>query len=174
MSQPQLVTFEEVFVGQELGEVVYGPVTRADIKAYADASGDDNPIHQDEEYARAQGATTVFAMGMLNAGYLAHAVSDWFGGPQHLRRYKVRFTTRVWPGDEVVCTGKVTSVDGGIVAVSLEARRRGPGPEGLELPVEETALVAEADIELPQGGPPPFAGTAADVVERRIGGDGGP
>ena len=150
MSEVQRVARDAVIPGMELGEVIYGPVTREDFVRYADASGDDNPIHQDEEYARRSGAPTVFAMGMLNAGYLAHAVSDWFGGPQHLRRFKVRFTTRVWPGDEVVCKGSVTGIENGLVKVALEALRRGDGPERVELPTEETAIVGEADIELPE------------------------
>lgn len=136
--------------GFEFEEAVFGPLGREDIKRYADTSGDDNPIHQDEDYARRSGAPTVFAMGMLPAGYLATAVSHWFGGPQHLRRYQVRFTTRVWPGDEIVCTGKVVSVEEGVMKVTLQASRRGKGPEELSLPEEETAIVGEADIELPE------------------------
>ncbi|MFN2489161.1 MAG: MaoC/PaaZ C-terminal domain-containing protein [Actinomycetota bacterium] len=136
--------------GMDLGEVVFGPLERGDIVRYAGASGDFNPIHIDEGYARAAGAPTVFAMGMLPAGYLAHAVSDWFGGPHRLRRFKVRFTTRVWPGDELVCAGRVETLGaGGVVTVKLEARRRGSGPEGLELPAEEPALVGEAEVEVP-------------------------
>jgi acyl dehydratase len=132
----------------DLEEVVFGPLQRVDIVRYAGASGDFNPIHTDEGYARATGAPTVFAMGMLPAGYLAHAISDWFGGPQHLRRFKVRFTTRVWPGDELACVGRVESIDGRVVRVSIEARRRGSGPEGVDLPKEETAIIGEADVEL--------------------------
>jgi acyl dehydratase len=132
----------------ELGEIVFGPVTRADFVRYAAASGDDNPIHQDEEYARRSGAPTVFAMGMLNAGYVAHAIADWFGGPQNLRRYKVRFTNRVWPGDEIVCTGKVVAIEDGVVKATVEARRRGKGPEGLGLDEEQSAILAEVDVVL--------------------------
>ena len=150
MSVPQRPTVEGLAPGRDLGEVVFGPLTRADIARYAGASGDFNPIHIDEDYARATGAPTVFAMGMLPAGYLAHALSDWFGGPHHLRRYKVRFTTRVWPGDELVCTGTVVAVEDGNVKVALEARRRGDGPEGLDLAADELALVGEADVELPR------------------------
>jgi acyl dehydratase len=150
VSDVQRVARDGVSPGMELGEVIYGPVSREDFVRYAEASGDDNPIHQDEEYARRSGAPTVFAMGMLNAGYLAHAVSDWFGGPQNLRRFKVRFTTRVWPGDEVVCKGSVTGVENGLVKVAVEALRRGDGPEGVELPTEEIAIVGEVDIELPE------------------------
>jgi len=149
MGGVEQITLDGVSPGMDLGEVVFGPMKREDFKAYADASGDDNPIHQDEEYARNTGAPTVFAMGMLPAGYLAHAVSDWFGGPQHLRRFKVRFTTRSWPGDEIVCTGKVDSIEGHLVRVRIEARRRGEGPEGLNLEREQIAMTGEADVEVP-------------------------
>ncbi|MGH2777551.1 MAG: MaoC/PaaZ C-terminal domain-containing protein [Actinomycetota bacterium] len=149
MGAVEQITLDAIVPGMDLGEVVFGPMQREDFKAYADASGDDNPIHQDEEYARNTGAPTVFAMGMLPAGYLAHAVSDWFGGPQHLRRFKVRFTTRSWPGDEIVCTGKVDSIEGHLVRVRIEARRRGEGPEGLNLEREQMALTGEADVEVP-------------------------
>jgi acyl dehydratase len=168
-----MITADEVTPGMELGEVTYGPLGRDDIAHYAAASGDDNPIHTNEDYARAQGAPTVFAMGMLVAGYLAHAVSDWFGGPQHLRRYKVRFSTRVWPGDEIVCSGRVASREDDVARITLQARRRGPGPDSLDLPREETAIVGEAELRLPKGGTVGMAGLAADVPQRRIGGDGG-
>ncbi|MGH2749706.1 MAG: MaoC/PaaZ C-terminal domain-containing protein [Actinomycetota bacterium] len=150
MSEVQRIRRDGITPGMDLGEVVYGPMERGDFKAYADASGDDNPIHQDEDYARRTGAPTVFAMGMLPAGYLAHAISDWFGGPQHLRRFKVRFTTRSWPGDEIVCMGKVESIEGSRVTVKVEAHRRGDGPPELNLDNEQVALIGEADIELPE------------------------
>ena len=146
---PTNITLEGITPGMDFEESVFGPLTREDFVRYADASGDDNPIHQDEEYARRAGAPTVFAMGMLNAGFLAKAVSDWFGGPQNLRRFKVRFTNRVWPGDELACTGRVIAIEDGIVKVTVEARRRGDGPSELELPNEQTAIVGEADIQLP-------------------------
>ena len=149
MTEPSAISFDAVTPGMDLGEAVFGPLDREDFVRYADASGDDNPIHQDEEYAQRSGAPTVFAMGMLNAGYLAHAVSDWFGGPQNLRRFKVRFTNLVWPGDELVCTGKVVSIEDGLIKTILEARRRGKGPEGLGLEEEQTAIIGEADIRLP-------------------------
>jgi acyl dehydratase len=149
VSVPETITMDGVSPGMELGEVAFGPLSRVDIVKYAGASGDFNPVHTDEGYARSTGAPTVFAMGMLPAGYLAHAVADWFGGSQNLRRFKVRFTTRVWPGDAIACTGRVVSIEDGLVKVTMEARRRGPGPDGLELPEEETALIGEADVELP-------------------------
>jgi acyl dehydratase len=148
MTLPKTITSANVSPGDDLEEYEYGPITREEITRYALASGDDNPIHQDEEYARASGAPTVFAMGMLPAGYLAHAVSDWFGGPQHLRRFKVRFTTRVWPGDSIVCRGQIKSVEGRQITASVQAYRKGDGPDGLDLAPEEVAITGEADIEL--------------------------
>lgn len=147
---PERITLEGVTPGMEFEEVVFGPISRADIVRYAGASGDFNPIHTDEGYARRSGAPTVFAMGMLPAGYLATAVSGWFGGPQNVRRYKVRFTTRVWPGDEIACGCRVVAIEDGLVKATVEAMRRGPGPEGVDLPQEETAIIGEADIELPE------------------------
>ncbi|MDQ3618679.1 MAG: MaoC family dehydratase N-terminal domain-containing protein [Actinomycetota bacterium] len=150
MGTPETITMQGITPGQEFGEVVFGPLEKVDFVRYAGASGDFNPIHTDEDYARKTGAPTVFAMGMLPAGYLAHAVTDWFGGPQNLRRFKVRFTTRVWPGDELVCRAHVIAIENGIVKTTLEVHRRGSGPEGLDLPTEEMAIVAEADVELPE------------------------
>ncbi len=149
MTMPKKIEREAIEPGMEMEEYAYGPVTREDIVRYAEASGDDNPIHQDEEYAKASGAPTVFAMGMLPAGYLSHAISDWFGGPHVVRRFKVRFTTRVWPGDVIVCRGRVESIEGSTVKVKAQGVRRGEGPQGLGLPEEEVAITAEADIELP-------------------------
>lgn len=146
---PTNITLEGIEPGMEFEETVFGPVSRDDFVRYAAASGDDNPIHQDEDYAKRSGAPTVFAMGMLNAGYLAKAVSGWFGGPHRLRRYKVRFTNRVWPGDEIACTARVVTIEDGLVKVTIEARRRGTGPPELDLPTEQSAIVGEADIALP-------------------------
>jgi acyl dehydratase len=46
-------------------------------------------------------------MGMLNASILSRVVTRFVGRPA-VRRYKVRFATRAWPGDSVICTGRVT------------------------------------------------------------------
>jgi acyl dehydratase len=146
---PNRITLDGITPGMEFEERVFGPLQREDFVRYAEASGDDNPIHQDEEYAKKSGAPTVFAMGMLNAGYLATAVSDWFGGPHRLRRFKVRFTNRVWPGDELVCTARVVAIEDGLVKVTIEARRRGDGPPELNLDKEQSAITGEADIDLP-------------------------
>jgi acyl dehydratase len=85
--------------------------TREQIKAYANASGDQNPIHQDDEIARAVGLPGVIAHGMLNYGLLSRAVTDWLGDPGRLRRLTVRFSNMVQPGDTVRCRGRVKNID---------------------------------------------------------------
>src|SRR4029079_15816865 len=61
---------KSVAVGQELPPLVKGPISRDDLKAYAAASGDPNPIHVDEEFAKNAGYPGVFAHGMLSMGYV--------------------------------------------------------------------------------------------------------
>lgn len=100
-------SWDDVSEGEALPEVRVEKLTRTDFVRYAGASSDFNPIHHDQTFAEASGNPTVFAMGMLNAGILSRVVTGFVGRP-NVRRYKVRFATRAWPGDDVICTGKVT------------------------------------------------------------------
>jgi acyl dehydratase len=120
-----MTTFDDVREGQDIPPFVVDGLTRTDLVRYAGASGDFNPIHHDEEFAKMAGNPTVFGHGMLTAGFVAKCVGD-FVGPENLRRYKVRFATRVWPGDTITCKGKVTRkydeggehrIDGELVAL---------------------------------------------------------
>jgi acyl dehydratase len=99
--------FEAIHVGDELPALAKAPVDRVQLVRYAGASGDFNPVHVDEVYARQVGLPSVYAPGMLVMGFLAQLVSDWARGAQ-LRRYSVRFIKMIWPGDTVVCKGRVT------------------------------------------------------------------
>jgi acyl dehydratase len=94
-------------VGDRIPTLVTAPIERIQLVKYAGASGDFNPIHHDQTFAEASGNPTVFAMGMLNASILSRVVTRFAGRPA-VRRYKVRFATRAWPGDDVICTGRVT------------------------------------------------------------------
>ena len=99
--------------------------TRADLVAYAEASGDHNPIHQDEEVARSVGLPGVIAHGMLAMGLAGRAVTEWAGDPAALVEYQVRFGRPVVvpdddTGAEVTVRGKVGAVlDGSRVRVDL-------------------------------------------------------
>ena len=99
--------FEDVKEGDELPSFTVESLTRTDFVKYAGSSGDFNPIHHDQTFAEVSGNPTVFAMGMMNAGILSRLVAD-YAGLENLRKYRVRFATRVWPGDSVTCKGKVT------------------------------------------------------------------
>jgi len=65
----------------------------------------------DELYAKSVGMPSVYAPGMLVMGMLGQLISDWARGGQ-LRRYHVRFIKMVWPGDTVVCKGRVSDRHG--------------------------------------------------------------
>lgn len=97
---------EDVRVGDELPALVKGPIQQIQLTRYAGASGDFNPIHQDEEFARAAGMGGVFAHGMLTMGFVAQALTDWAGAGT-VRRLGVRFVGLVRLKDTVTCRGRV-------------------------------------------------------------------
>lgn len=78
--------------------------TKEQIAAYAQAGGDHNPIHLDDDFARSVGLPGVIAHGLLQMGILATVAADAAGGPQHLKRLFVRFAGMVVPGDTVTFT----------------------------------------------------------------------
>ena len=78
--------------------------TREQISAYADASGDRNPIHLDDDFARTVGLPGVIAHGMLQMGLMATVAAEAAGGPDKLRRLSCRFAGMVVPGDTVTFT----------------------------------------------------------------------
>jgi len=115
------VYFEDVKVGDELPPLVKGPIQQIQLTRYAGASGDFNPIHQDDEFAKAAGMGGVFAHGMLSMGFVAQAVTDWAGAGR-VRKLGVRFAALVRLKDTVTCRGRVlsTSQKDGLNLVELE------------------------------------------------------
>jgi acyl dehydratase len=100
------VTWDELDEGEGPPTREIGPLTRTDFVRYQGASGDFNPIHHDEEFAKSAGFPTVFAVGMLPAGVLGCYCTDWLGAG-NVRRFTVQFREQLWPGDHVVCEAKV-------------------------------------------------------------------
>jgi acyl dehydratase len=98
-------------------------ITRADLVAYAEAAGDPNPIHQDEEVARSVGLPGVIAHGMYTLGLVGRAVEEWTGGAEVVE-LGCKFTQPVVvPADgaaEVVVAGSVKGVADGLATLSLE------------------------------------------------------
>jgi acyl dehydratase len=113
----------ELTEGHDLTAWEVPPLTRTDFVRYAGASGDFNPIHHDEPAAQGLGYRSVFGQGMLTAGILGHYAKDVVGSG-NLRRFRVRFTGQVWPGDVLTCGGSVTKAyeEAGERRVDLDLR----------------------------------------------------
>jgi len=103
----------EVSVGDTIGPVTV-PVDRDTLVAYAHASGDQNPIHQDEEFATKVGLPDVIAHGMWTMGAAGSVVAGWAGDAGRVEDFRTRFTAMVVVprgGAEVEVSGVVTSLD---------------------------------------------------------------
>ncbi|MGE5461476.1 MAG: MaoC/PaaZ C-terminal domain-containing protein [Solirubrobacterales bacterium] len=102
--------FAEVAVGEELPTLAR-TVTREDVKAYADASGDQNPLHQDDGSARAVGFPGIIAHGMFTMAHLTSCLVAWLGDASALRRLRVQFRAPVFMGETIVAGGTVRALD---------------------------------------------------------------
>lgn len=95
--------------GAAHSETMVEKVDRAMFVRYAGASGDFNPIHWNEDFAKSAGYPGVFAQGMFTAGVLGTFLTNWVG-ESNVRRFRTRFVGQVWPGEQIVCSGTVTKV----------------------------------------------------------------
>jgi acyl dehydratase len=108
-------------VGEAIPELVR-VVTAADVKAYADAGGDQNPLHQDDRFARSLGFPGVIAHGMFTMGQMAAAVAAFAGDPSAVREISAQFRTTVLMGEEIVAGGTVVAVDGDTAMIDTWVR----------------------------------------------------
>lgn len=120
------VNYADVEVGAEIPAQTY-PIDRANLVMYAGASGDFNPIHWRESFAKAVGLPDVIAHGMYTMAQGGRYVTDWVGDPGAVVDYGVRFSSPVVVPDEGGATleisGKVEEkLDGNRVVVALTAR----------------------------------------------------
>ena len=106
--------------GDTLPEVAE-TIERMDLVRYAGASGDFNPIHWNDEVARAVGLPGVIAHGMYSMGVAARILTAWVGDPAAIRRLKVRFSAMIEPGQTLTVKGEVAEVDGRRVLVRFHA-----------------------------------------------------
>jgi acyl dehydratase len=88
---------------------------------YAGASGDFNPIHVDEQFAQQVGLPGRILHGLWTMAQVARAHTEAAGGPEHLRRLSVQFRGIGRLGEEIVVSGTVESVSGGVAHVKSEA-----------------------------------------------------
>ena len=104
-------------------------IDRALLKAYADASGDQNPIHQNEEFALSVGLPNVISHGMLTMALAGKYVTEWAGGSANVHEFSARFIKPVIvpAGKKVDLTvvATVTEVDGNTVKLDITATSAG-------------------------------------------------
>jgi acyl dehydratase len=105
---------------------------------YAGASGDFNPIHIDEEFAKAVGLPGRILHGLWTMAQVARAQTDAAGGPEHLKRLSVQFRGMGLPEQEVVVTGTVRDAADGRVVIDTVAEQGG----------NQIIRNAEAELEL--------------------------
>jgi acyl dehydratase len=110
-------------------------INRALVKSYADASGDQNPIHQNEEFAVSVGLPNVIAHGMLTMALVGKYLTDLAGGSANVLEFSARFTKPVIvpAGVDVDLTvsATVTDVSDGKATISLAATSQGVKVIGL-------------------------------------------
>ena len=115
-------------VGANLEQKVF-TVNRALLKAYADASGDQNPIHQNEEFAVSVGLPNVIAHGMLTMALVGKYVTDWAGGSSKVTHFGARFIKPVIvPADtdvDLTVTATIAEVSDTTISLDLTATSAG-------------------------------------------------
>jgi acyl dehydratase len=92
---------------------------------YAGASGDFNPIHIDDEFARQVGLPGRILHGLWTMAQVARAQTEAAGGPHALKRLSVTFRGMGVPEHEITVTGKVDSVKDGVALVHAVAEQDG-------------------------------------------------
>jgi acyl dehydratase len=92
---------------------------------YAGASGDFNPIHIDEDFAKAVGLPGRILHGLWTMAQVARAQTEAAGGPETLQRLSVQFRGMGFPEQEIVVSGQVSEVADGVAKVDTVAEQGG-------------------------------------------------
>ncbi|HXA53869.1 MAG TPA: MaoC/PaaZ C-terminal domain-containing protein [Solirubrobacteraceae bacterium] len=110
----------ELTPGAQIPELKITPDKHLTVR-YAGASGDFNPIHVDDEFARAVGLPGRILHGLWTMAQVARAQTDAAGGPEHLLRLKVQFRGMGVPEQEVTVSGSVREAHDGTVLIDTVA-----------------------------------------------------
>jgi acyl dehydratase len=114
-----VTTLGSLEVGDTHSQVLVDGLTRTQIVMYAGASGDYNPLHTDEVYARQVGGyPSTFAHGLLSMGLTGRLITDWVEDAE-VAAFSVRFSRQVWPGDTLTGTARVTTTREGSVGLEV-------------------------------------------------------
>jgi acyl dehydratase len=127
----------DLTVGAQIPEVRVTPDKYLTAR-YAGASGDFNPIHIDEDFAKAVGLPGRILHGLWTMAEVARAQTEAAGGPEHLRRLQVQFRGMGVPEQEVIVSGTVREVSDGKAIVDTVAEQAG----------KQIIRNAEAELEI--------------------------
>jgi|TARA_B110000444_G_C18570610_1_gene469189 acyl dehydratase len=106
-----MLDINKIQVGDNFSEEVVDNLTRTQIVQYAGVSGDYNPIHTDEVFAKeVVGYPSVFAHGMLTMGLTGKMLTNLLGDG-NIKKFGVRFTNQVWPGDSLTTKATITEIN---------------------------------------------------------------
>lgn len=101
---------DEIKVGDTYSEMIVEDLKRTQIVQYAGTSGDYNPLHTDDKFTKeVAGYPSVFAHGMLSMAMTGKMLTN-FVGDGTLKKYGVRFTNQVWPGDSLESIATITTI----------------------------------------------------------------
>lgn len=114
--------------GQELPILVKSAITREQLKLYAEASGDHNPIHLDETVAKKSGLPGVIVHGMMTMAFMGEfmhqTIQKLANGHGSIAEMSCRFKAMTFPGDVITVTGVVKNVHDGVIECDLETRNQ--------------------------------------------------
>ena len=136
------VRFDDVDVGYEI-PVHKKVVKREDVKAYADASGDQNPLHQDDAFAQSVGFPGIIAHGMFTMAHLTSALTKWLGDPAALASIKVQFRAVVFMDETIEAGGRVTELDTGSKRATLDVWVKVDRAGLTEYPIKNSRAVVQ-------------------------------
>jgi len=140
--------YEDVQEDAEIPTLEKLPTTRT-LVMWAGASGDFFELHYDKDFANAMGFPKVLVHGRLEAAFLSQMLTDWIGDKGEVRRLSVQYRGNAFPGDKLLCKGKVTKkyVEGGenlveceIWVENPEGRRITPGTAVVALPRKRSQI----------------------------------
>ena len=134
------IYYEDVKEGSDIPTLEKTPTTRT-LVMWAGASGDFFELHYEKEFAKTMGFPNVLVHGRLEAAYLTQLLTDWIGEKGELKKMTVQYRGNAFPGDKLLCKGKVTKkyVKDGQNLVELEISVENPSGQKI---TPGTALVA--------------------------------
>jgi acyl dehydratase len=137
------VSFEDVKLGDEI-PVHAKVVRREDVKSYADASGDQNPLHQDDSFAQMVGFPGIIAHGMFTMAHLTSGLTRWLGDPAALKAVNAQMRAVVFMDETIEAGGTIAGLDPETKRAKLDVWVRVERAEVTEYPIKNST----AEVEL--------------------------